>query len=63
VPPPSWALKRNTFSVPNGTITHVLAMSGQHVAVLYFSLRTLAVPAAPLQSGQPRDFTPRCRLC
>jgi competence protein ComEC len=50
VPSPSWALKRNQFSVFFGTITHVLAISGQHVAVLaaviYFSLRTFAVPAA-----------------
>jgi competence protein ComEC len=44
------ALKRNGFSVHIGTITHVLAISGQHVAVLaaviYFCLRTFAVPAA-----------------
>jgi hypothetical protein len=36
------ALKRNLFSVHIGTITHVLAISGQHVVVLaaliYFSL-------------------------
>jgi competence protein ComEC len=46
----SRALKRNRFSVVFGTITHVLAISGQHVAVLaaviYLSLRTFAVPAA-----------------
>jgi ComEC/Rec2-related protein len=44
------ALKCSLLSVHNGTITHVLAISGQHVAVLaaviYFSLRTFAVPAA-----------------
>jgi len=43
------ALKRNAFSVHNGTITHILAISGQHVAVLavviYFALRAFALPA------------------
>jgi hypothetical protein len=33
-PSSSLALKRNTFSVHNGTITHVLTISSQHVAVL-----------------------------
>src|SRR5215204_6742365 len=46
----SRALKCSLFSVHNGTNTHVLAISGQHVAVLaaviYFSLRTFAVPPA-----------------
>jgi predicted membrane metal-binding protein len=48
---PFWsrALKCSRLSVHIGTITHVLAISGQHVAVLaaviYFSLRALAVPA------------------
>jgi len=41
------ALKRNLFSVRIGTITHVLAISGQHVAILaaviYFALRTIAI--------------------
>jgi competence protein ComEC len=49
-PSSSRALKCNPFSVLGRTITHVLAISGQHVAVLaaviYFSLRTFAVPAA-----------------
>jgi competence protein ComEC len=44
-PTSNLALKRNTYSVYNGTITHVLAISGQHVAVLagviYFALRML----------------------
>jgi competence protein ComEC len=44
------ALKRSILSVIIGTITHILAISGQHVAVLaaviYFVLRTLTVPAA-----------------
>ena len=39
--------KRSAFSVHNGTITHVLAISGQHVAILtaviYFALRTVAI--------------------
>ena len=49
---PSWskALKWSLFSVHIGTITHVLAISRQHVAVLAavisFSLRAFAVPAA-----------------
>jgi hypothetical protein len=30
----SRALKRNQFSVHNGTMTHVLTISSQHVAVL-----------------------------
>jgi competence protein ComEC len=46
----SLALKRNLFSVHSETITHVLAISRQHVAVLaaviYFSLRAFAMPAA-----------------
>ncbi len=50
-PSSNLALKRNQFSVHSGTITHVLAISGQHVAVLaaviYFALRALAVPGAP----------------
>jgi predicted membrane metal-binding protein len=45
------ALKYNAFSVFIGTMTQVLTISGQHVAVLaaviYFCLRTFAVPAAP----------------
>jgi hypothetical protein len=49
-PSVSRALKRNTFSVHNGTITHVLAISGQHVAILaaviYFALRLFALPTA-----------------
>ena len=40
-------MKRNQFSVHNGTITHVLAISGQHVAILaaviYFALQTIAI--------------------
>jgi len=36
------------FSVQTGTITHVLAISGQHVAVLaaviYFALRAFVLP-------------------
>jgi competence protein ComEC len=40
-------LKRSLLSVHNGTITHVLAISGQHVAILaaviYFVLRTIAI--------------------
>jgi competence protein ComEC len=43
-------MKRNAFSVRIGTMTHVLPISSQQVAVLaaviYFSLRALAVPAA-----------------
>jgi hypothetical protein len=46
----SRALKRKPLSVNIGTITHVLAISGQHVAVLaamiYFVLRGLVVPLA-----------------
>ena len=42
------ALKRNQFPVRVGTITHVLAISGQHVAVLaaviYVALRTFPLP-------------------
>ena len=41
------AVKRNQFSVHIGTITHVQAISGQHVAILaaviYFALHTIAV--------------------
>jgi competence protein ComEC len=41
-------LKRNLLSVHSGTITHVLAISGQHVAVLaaviYFALGAIALP-------------------
>ena len=41
------ALKRSLLSVHIGTITHVLAISGQHVAILvaviYFALHTIAV--------------------
>jgi competence protein ComEC len=43
-------LKRSLLSVHSGTITHVLAISGQHVAILaamiYFVLRGFAVPLA-----------------
>jgi Competence protein len=43
------AEKRSLLSVHNGTIALVLAISGQHVAVLsavlYFALRAFAVPA------------------
>jgi competence protein ComEC len=50
VPSPSRALKRTQFSVHAGTITHVLAISGQHVAILaaviYFALRTFAIAAS-----------------
>ena len=46
----SRALKCSLLSVHIGTITHVLAISGQHVAVLaaviYFSLRTFVAVAA-----------------
>jgi competence protein ComEC len=42
------ALKCSLLSVHNGTITHVLAISGQHVAVLaaviYFAQRAFALP-------------------
>jgi competence protein ComEC len=41
-------VKRSSLSVRIRTITHVLAISGQHVAVLaaviYFALRAFAVP-------------------
>jgi hypothetical protein len=48
VPSANLTLKRNQFSVFFGTMTHVLTISSQLVAVLYFSLRALAVPAATL---------------
>ena len=48
-PSSSRAQKRNPFSVRIGIITHVLAISGQHVAVLaaviYFALRAFALAA------------------
>jgi ComEC/Rec2-related protein len=47
-PSSSRTLNRNPFSVHNGTITHVLAISGQHVAVLtaviYFALQAFVLP-------------------
>jgi predicted membrane metal-binding protein len=46
----SRALKCSLLSVHIGTITHALAISGQHVAVLaaliYFALRAFAVPTS-----------------
>jgi competence protein ComEC len=48
-PSSSWALKCSLFSVHTGTITHVLAISSQHVSLLaavdYIELRAFALPA------------------